>query len=314
MSRIEEALKKSGATLKLPTEAPRQAPVDLEQFPAGRSEPVPAPPLADGLGIYATEREAHEEPVHSLPPLTAPMPPQVASPLATFSDAYNERLVISAATPPAPVEQYRRLAATLHQAQLDHGIKTVMVASALAGEGKTLTATNLALTLSESYRRRVLLIDADLRRPMIHEVFKIPNVSGLSEGINALRDQKLSLVELSPHLSVLTAGRPEADPMSSLTSERMRRLLQEASERFEWVVLDTPPVGLLSDATLLADMVDVSILVIAAGMAPFEAVNKAVAALGRDKIIGVVLNRVEQRPSSNGDYYHRYYSNDAARR
>ena len=189
-----------------------------------------------------------------------------------------------------------------------------MVASALAGEGKTLTATNLALTLSESYRRRVLLIDADLRRPMIHEVFKIPNVSGLSEGINASRDQKLSLVELSPHLSVLTAGRPEVDPMSSLTSERMRRLLQEASERFEWVVLDTPPVGLLSDATLLADMVDVSILVIAAGLAPFEAVSKAVAALGRDKIIGVVLNRVEQRRLSNGEYYHRYYSNDAARR
>jgi capsular exopolysaccharide synthesis family protein len=260
-----------------------------------------------------TEREAHDEPVHSVPPVTAAKPPQVASSMATFSDAYNERLVISSASPPAPVEQYRRLAATLHQAQLDHGIKTVMVASALAGEGKTLTATNLALTLSESYRRRVLLIDADLRRPMIHEVFKIPNVSGLSEGINAARDQKLTLVELSPHLSVLTAGRPEADPMSSLTSERMRRLLQEASERYEWVVLDTPPVGLLSDATLLADMVDVSILVIAAGRAPFEAVNKAVAALGRDKIIGVVLNRVEERPSTNGDYYHSYYSNTAAR-
>ena len=79
MSRIEEALKKSGATLKLPSEVPRQAPVDLEQFPAGRSEPVPAPPLVDGLGIYAPEREAHEEPVQSVPPLTAPIFPEVAT-------------------------------------------------------------------------------------------------------------------------------------------------------------------------------------------------------------------------------------------
>ena len=78
---------------------------------------------------------------------------------------------------PASREQYRRLAATLHHAQAEHGLKVVMVASAVPGEGKTLTATNLALTLSESYQRRVLLIDADLRRPSLHDDVQVPNTA-----------------------------------------------------------------------------------------------------------------------------------------
>src|SRR5688500_11761690 len=90
------------------------------------------------------------------------------------------RLVDTGATS-VSLEQYRRLAATLHDAQIERGLKTVMVTSAVPREGKTLTVVNLALTLSESYGRRVLLIDADLRRPSIHEVLGISNGTGLSD-------------------------------------------------------------------------------------------------------------------------------------
>ena len=79
------------------------------------------------------------------------------------------------------VEQYRRLAGAVHGLQVDRGLKTLMVTSAVPNEGKTLTVTNLALTLSESYKRRVLLIDADLRRPSVHDLFRIPNTTGLAE-------------------------------------------------------------------------------------------------------------------------------------
>jgi capsular exopolysaccharide synthesis family protein len=168
-----------------------------------------------------------------------------------------------------------------------------MVTSALPGEGKTLSAANLALTLSESYRRRVLLVDADLRRPCVHEVFRIPNVGGLNLGIRSESDRKVPLIRMTEHLSVLTAGRPDPDPMSVLSSQRMRQVLTEAGSTFEWVIVDTPPIGMLSDAHLLTSLVDTVLLVIEAGETPLPAIKTAVEVVGRDRILGVILNRAD---------------------
>ena len=90
-------------------------------------------------------------------------------------------------------------------------VKTVMVASSVAGEGKTFTASNLALTLSESYQRRVLLIDADLRRPSVHTVFHVPNVYGLTDALSSDEQQMPPILSMTPTLSVITAGRPDMD-------------------------------------------------------------------------------------------------------
>jgi capsular exopolysaccharide synthesis family protein len=182
-----------------------------------------------------------------------------------------------------------------------------MVTSAIAGEGKTLTATNLALTLAESYKRQVLLIDADLRRPWVHEMFQLPNDNGLNDGVQAVDDRKIPLLRLTDHLTVLTAGRPDSDPMSVLSSERMKRVLAEASTRFDMVIIDTPPVALLSDAHLLATLVDTVLLVVQAGSTPLAAVKTAVEAVGRDRILGVVLNRADDVPAYEG--YYAYYGN-----
>jgi capsular exopolysaccharide synthesis family protein len=237
----------------------------------------------------------------------SPLPGGPGPVFAGFDPDLAEKLVVSDHPRSLSVEQYRRLAASLHHAQTDRGIKIVMVASALAGEGKTLTSTNLALTLSESYHRSVLLVDADLRRPMMHEVFRVPNVSGLNEGLRADADRRLPIVEVSRHLSVLPAGRPDPDPMSGLTSDRMARLLREAAARFDWVILDTPPVALMPDANLLAAMVDVAVLVIGAGQTPFQLIQRAVSAIGRDRIIGVVLNRAAEDAVPGVSYYAGYY-------
>jgi protein-tyrosine kinase len=210
------------------------------------------------------------------------------------------------------IEQYRRLAATLHQAQTERGVKTLMITSAVPHEGKTLTATNLALTLSESYGLHVLLIDADLRRPSVHQIFRLPNAAGLSDGLRVEKGP-LPLIEVSPGLTVLTGGRPDADPMAGLTSERMKAVIVEAASRFDWVIIDTPPVGLMPDGQLLAQLADAVLLVIGAGSTPYKLVQQVISDLGPDRIIGTVLNRVEEGLISATGYYKDYYDASSAR-
>jgi capsular exopolysaccharide synthesis family protein len=218
-----------------------------------------------------------------------------------------QKIVVDQNIMPVSREQYRRLAATLHHAQEDAGVKVVLVASAVVGEGKTLTASNLALTLSESYQRTVLLIDGDFRRPALHIVFNIDAPSGLSEGLMAVVEQKLPLYRVSQRLTILPAGKPSSDPMAGLTSNRMRRVIQEARDAFDWVIIDTPPVGLLPDANLLATMVDGAVLVVRANSTPYHQVMRAIDALDRNRLLGVVLNSVTSANGSSHNYYSYYH-------
>lgn len=229
--------------------------------------------------------------------------------------AEPEKLVVGPAADTAVVEQYRRLAAAFHHAQLETGARKLMVTSAVEAEGKTLTATNLALTLSESYQRRVLLIDADLRRPAIHHLIKLDNRVGLGEALKrAAPGGQLPVQKLSPTLWVITAGRPDPDPMSGLVSETMKQFLAEAAEQFDWIVIDTPPVALLPDANLLAAMVDTALLVVSARTTPYPLVARAIDAIGRSRILGVVLNRAEASEAQLGYEHHKYSYRDSAQR
>jgi protein-tyrosine kinase len=202
------------------------------------------------------------------------------------------KVIVGPNADPGLVEQYRRLGAALHHHQLSTGARTLMVTSAAASEGKTLTATNLALTMSHSYQRRVLLIDADLRRPSVHEILRLPNSVGLSD---SLRHPEKSLARyhtITSTLSVFSAGRPDSDPMAGLVSETMNRILTEATQQFDWVIVDTPPVALLPDANLLAAMIDTALLVVGANSTPYPLIRRAIEAIGEQRILGVVLNRM----------------------
>ncbi len=203
------------------------------------------------------------------------------------------------------VEQYRKLAAVLHEEQVRSQLKTVIVTSALPREGKTLTAVNLALTLSESYARRVLIIDADLRGPSLHTALNIPNDHGLSEALKG--DQPLSFVQVSSALHVLPAGTPGPTPLAGLTSDRMAEILEQCASRFDWVLIDTPPVGVLPDAQVLARLAGAVLFVIGAGSTPAAAVERAIAELGGpDAIFGVVLNRIDEWRIPSASYYRHY--------
>jgi capsular exopolysaccharide synthesis family protein len=250
------------------------------------------------LNQYAPEGLAHEPPKRRLGPQA-----HGAGELAAPEDA-SARLVTGAVSALA-VEQYRRLAATLHDAQVNTSLKTVMITSAAPHEGKTLTTLNLALTLTDSYARDVLIIDADLRWPSMHALLGVSNTRGLTD---ALTDEHIELpvVRISDGLHLLTAGRPIATPLARLSSPRMAKLLHECGRRFEWVLVDTPPVGLLPDAHLLARSVGAVILVIGAGSTPAATIERTVADLGPERIIGTVLNRVGTDSIAQASFYERY--------
>jgi len=292
MSRVDEALKRAAATPTLAAvdgriaAADRSALAPLDQYPA-EDGPFAAATVEDQSTAHVAFSAGHR-------------PDLVVAP--KFSKRYKGRLVIDPDVPAASVEQYRRLAATVHHLQGEQGLGRLMVSSALPREGKTLTVTNLALTLSESYGRRVLLIDADLRRPSIHEVFGVSARYGLSDALRPERP-RFQFSRVSRNLWVLPAGSQEADPMLALASHQIERFLEDVTSRFDWVLLDAPPMGAVADAALLARLTRAVIVVIAAGSTSYALIDKVVRDLGREHVVGTVLNRVERIATHWSDYY-----------
>jgi protein-tyrosine kinase len=319
MTRVDEALRRAAADtagVEVPeTTATTMVADDATMRAAEESFPVEIPdrrrrsePATHAPAHAATAVAPQLRVLHGHQPVPKPEEARSSEPLFTrLHEGVGSKTVIDQNTSAVSREQYRRLAASLHHHQMATGMKVVLVTSASVGEGKTLTAANLALTFSESYQKHVLLIDADLRRPALNRIFRIANGPGLSDGLMAADNRTLPVHEVSPRLAILSAGRPSSDPIAGLTSTRMQRVIQEAREAFDWVIVDTPPVALLPDANLLAGMVDGAVLVINANATSYRFVQRAIDALGRDKILGTVLNRANSPKSSGDDEYYGYY-------
>jgi protein-tyrosine kinase len=314
MSRIEEALRKAAGTPGSEG-APMRDRFAIAAKPRARVDDYvtenPAPPtITAPPASFVEPQSKFVEPQTWKPESPVVAPAAIGPTLARVSPSVDTKPVALRVIDPASVEQYRRLAASLHSLQGQRGVKIVMVTSSVSREGKTLTAVNLALTLSESYRRRVLLIDADLRRPSVHELFGVPNRLGLGDGLRA-PGTTLTLVNSTDHLTILTAGRPDPNPMAGLASERMRLVLKEAAERFDWVILDTPPVGMLSDASLIGSFVDGVVFVVSAGTTERQVVERAINEIGRERILGTVLNRVDSTAANAPDPYYQHGGSDS---
>jgi protein-tyrosine kinase len=305
MTRLSDALRKAAAdtasrSAPVPpvTAADDAAPVSTWQFSPVETMHVPAEPPAPEPVAPAYVPDRRPEPVRTE---QAPIPE--VRPSVRVGDSDRSKLIVGGHTDAAVVEQYRHLAAVLHHAQKASGVRSVMVTSAVASEGKTLTATNLALTLSESYQRRVLLVDADLRRPRMREMFALPDGEGLTDTLTASREGRLPVHQVTPHLWVLAAGHVVPDPMSRLVSPAMKQLLDDARDSFDWVVVDTPPIAILPDANLLSAMIDTALLVVSAESTPYPMVQRAAQAIGPNRILGVVLNRAEKAGMPVYNYY-----------
>ena len=256
-------------------------------------------------------RRPGPEPVRQRPPFAGAVPAAESKLTSVPEPQIEERpaqphldeRVAKAIESPLFVEQFRRASATLIEAQAAGNLKVLLVASATPGDGKTMTALNLALVLGRSYGRRVLLIDGDLRRPSLHRVVGVGNRSGLADALQAKNDVRLEVVPITDTVTLLPAGPADPDPLRSLSSARMKRVIQEASQRFDWVIIDSAPVGAVADAGVLATLVDGIVFVIRAGHSQYPVVKKSMQALGHDRILGVILNAVEGQPVDH--YYYR---------
>ncbi len=225
--------------------------------------------------------------------------------------------------PLSPItECYRGIHTSLQFSRLDTVIETIVITSALPKEGKTVTSTNLAVTIAKS-GRRTLYVDADLRRPRGHMILGMPRTPGLADIL--LGDAKIDLDSLGTGvdgLYALPAGRAVPNPAELLGSKRMRSLLEQLKQRFDVVIFDTAPVLLATDSILLSTQCDATVIVVAAGQTNQVAVNRTrelIENVGAP-LIGAVLNRFDSRGSSGfgydygyGDgYRYRYGYDDAA--
>jgi capsular exopolysaccharide synthesis family protein len=288
MSRIDQALTRADliAGIHKPSRGSDEqaATVEstLDQYPPEAGVPAAEP------AVVSTARRTSSGVTR---PPAAPSREEPARLLPHVSDwrAVAGKLVIAEDASAVWVEQYRHLAAGLYHAQTETGLKTIMVSSTLPREGKTLTVANLALTLSESYGQRVLIVDADLRNPSMHRLFELSNEIGLSDYLRESVPQA-PIIRVSPTLSVLPAGGDKTNPIAGLVSDRMKAFMETAASQFDWILLDTPPIGLLPDANLLARLADGVVFVVAASSSPCALVQRALTAVGADRVIGVVLN------------------------
>jgi capsular exopolysaccharide synthesis family protein len=293
MGRVDEAMRRAG--VRSDTETP-----DAGAAVGSAVDEFPIETAASDPDILRKPEPSSEAPAEPTERQWFGDVRAAAAPLAA-------KLVVDDRMSPGSREQYRRLAAVLHHAQVATGVKVVMIGSAMVGEGKTLTASNLSLTLSESFERRVLLVDADLRRPSLHKIFKVDPVPGLSDSLMCSEPGRLPVHRVSERLTLLPAGRPTSNPMAGLTSQHMRDLLAEARDTFDFVIIDTPPIALMPDANLLAAMADGALLVVKAGTTPYPLAERAIDAIGRDRLLGAVLNRVTDFGVHGSSYYSSNY-------
>jgi len=210
-------------------------------------------------------------------------------------------------------DQYRMLRYAVERACPSEASRVIAVTSAVPGDGKTLTAVNLAGAIAKAGQARVLLIDADLRRPSIANVL---GQSGVRRGwglVDAILDRRLSLEQIAWrldafNLSIVTSRRPQADTYEILASGRLGELIRDARQRFEYVVLDTPPVLPAPDSRLLAEWIDGYLIVVSADKTPRRLLEETLALLGPAKILGLVFNRESYKHSRYGRYYYAYTS------
>jgi polysaccharide biosynthesis transport protein len=209
------------------------------------------------------------------------------------------------------VESYRMLRTSILLSTAGAPPKTILITSSHPGEGKTTTAVNTAISLSQ-LGASVLLIDADLRRPAVHTAFKIPRDRGISNYLSSHKPLDDLIVKLPiPNLSVLPCGPIPPNPAELISSDRMKELLRALGRQFDHILIDSPPLISVTDPVILSTMVDGLILVVQAGKCSRELVRRVRRdlAVAGARVFGVVLNNVNVKREGYDDYdYYRYTS------
>jgi len=212
----------------------------------------------------------------------------------------------------AYTEQFRSLRTRILEAGERMQMRAIVVTSAGVAEGKTLTALNLAWLLAQTEGVRALVIDSDLRRPCATDYLGIDAQVGLSEVLGGQLRLEDAIVRLEPAgLHLLPGGRPRDDVAELLSGPSYARLLTEVRRMFDYIIIDAPPLGIFTDASVLMSRADGGLLVVRAGKTRYSTVDKLLEQMPKERLLGVVLNRTEEQPDESSYYYqHRYYNRE----
>ena len=305
MSRIHEALKKA--------EQERAAGASPETF-----SPVVAPDAKQKMEPVATQtpdvpQAAQDVPIADPPAAELPAAPITLETLMArcarhrWNPDPKSLLFVNSHNHLQGAEEFRTLRSRLYQIRERQPLRTVLVASVLPGEGKTFTTANLAQAIVRQHERRALVIDADLRRSQLHACFGAPPTPGLTDYLSGKADE-FSMIQRGTmeNLFLIPGGKPVSNPVELLSNGRMKILLERLAPVFDWILLDSPPAVAVSDASLLADVCDGVLLVVQAASTPFDVALKAREGFHENRLLGVVLNRVEPGESYLS-YYYSYY-------
>ncbi|MFP9130277.1 CpsD/CapB family tyrosine-protein kinase [Niallia sp. BSM11] len=217
----------------------------------------------------------------------------------------SKRKLIAKYDPKSPIsEQYRTIRTNILYSSVDEEIRSLMVTSSGPGEGKSTTTGNLAVVFAQQ-GKTVLLIDADLRKPTVHYTFKLTNTTGLTSVLTNQIDIKEAVNKTDEeNLFVLPSGPIPPNPSELLGSKAMHNFMEQALEEFDLIIFDTPPVLAVTDAQILGNLCQGSILVVSSGKTEKDALIKTKELLTstNGKLLGVVLNN--KKIDKKGSYYY----------
>ena len=207
-------------------------------------------------------------------------------------------------------EQFRSLRTRLLQAAERLQMRAFVVTSSGVAEGKTLTALNLAWLLAQTEGVRALVIDSDLRQPCATDYLGIDAPIGLSEVLGGQIRLEDAIVRLEPAgLYLLPGGKPRDDVAELLSGPSYARLLTEVRRMFDFIIIDAPPLGIFTDASVLISRADAGLLVVRAGKTRYSVLDKLLEQIPRERLLGVILNRTQEQPDPTSYYYQRRYYN-----
>lgn len=266
---------------------------------------------ADDLSSQALKVDDQDDIIYDpiVPVEAAPAKPSILSKAEFDFRLADPKItsVLDAGT--VPGEQFRFLRARLSLLQRQHGFKKFLITSSIPDEGKTFIACCLAGILAQEPGKRVLLIDADLRMPMTAKELGLEQqgeLAGLSQILRRTHTLKESLIKLSGmEFYYLPPGEIPQNPSELLASDNLERVINEAAQLFDWIIIDAPPALHVADPAHLAPLCDSVILVLRANTTPAKLIQKTIETIGKNRICGILMNRTHTHRNSR--YYYKYY-------
>ncbi|MFW5989581.1 MAG: polysaccharide biosynthesis tyrosine autokinase, partial [Desulfosudaceae bacterium] len=212
-------------------------------------------------------------------------------------------------------ENYKSLRTAVLLSSRDEDSRSLLISSMNPTTGKTVTAVNLAVTFAQS-ERRVLLLDADMRRPRIHNIFGMDNEKGLSSFLAGQSEMFIQESPETPFLHVMTSGPVPPNPSELLISSRLESTLSVLQEKYDYVIIDSPPMMNVTDANLISRVVDQTLLVIRSGVSTYESLRRGEKMLAtiKARTLGYIVNAVDNKKEGSyyyNQYYHGYYADES---